>query len=594
MKSIKQFTRSARWVFAYVAVAVVAGNINLSAQSNIVANSSFEGPAYDITPWQIDTDFGHQVGYAGAADGTNWIYYGGPLGPLVTNLFPVLGTNQLGQTITNGWYEVIDNESPPGNLWQDLNTVPGRIYDFSFQSGGDGTQVRVHWGDQILGDFGLTVAQGWFKTNYQVTATQPLTRIRVENLSGRQNNLTIDDFRVVWLEEQPSIVQQPISRTGYEQQTARFVVKAQGAPTLQYHWYFNDKLIETATENILTIDGLSQQNAGAYQVVVENSYGSITSRVVQLKVEAAPLVPVITAQPSGMAIPEGYVASLNCAAVGEAPLSFQWYHDDAEVEGGKNATLVFSPVQQLHAGTYRLKVSNIRGTVTSLPAVITVSPDAGGGYVMVKNLDFTTHIGHPVYDVDGVTKLAGTNYLVQVYVGQTAESMRAAGQPMSFYAESFPDTAHGIFFSSAARVPDIPAGENVFVQLKVWNVFDGLTYEAARASGGKFGFSPVMQTSTYQIPSPPVELNIPDSFSLQDGLPLFTTGLLSFSAHSPNGGVEWELQGEAGFRYLIERRTPPNTWDPFLIITNTSGVTQFEDPLGSQGAVRFYRARILD
>jgi hypothetical protein len=132
------------------------------------------------------------------------------------------------------------------------------------------------------------------------------------------------------------------------------------------------------------------------------------------------------------------------------------------------------------------------------------------------------------------------------------------------------------------------------VQVKVWDFFDGPTYEAARANGGRFGFSSVMETVTYQIPNPPVNLLLEESFSLQHGLPLFTTGHLSLGRHLPAGGFEWELQGEAGFRYLVERRNPPNNWEPFLIVTNDIGVVRFEDPLGSVGALRFYRARMLD
>jgi len=581
-------------VFLLCAAMYGTGVAVLLGQSNVVQNGSFEGTPFDIRPWQTDTDYGHQVGYSTAAHGTNWIYYGGPPETQITILIPITATNQLGQVITNGWREEVENVYPSGNLWQDLETVPGRIYDFSFQSGGDGNQVRVHWGTTVVGEFGVTVAQGWFKTNFHVAASSFSTRIRVENLSGRASNLTVDDFRVVWMEEQPSITRQPIGRTGYEGQNAQLLVVGSGAPLLEYQWYFNQEPMDGETAPLLVMPEINSQDAGDYQVVVRNNYGSVTSLVARLRVEPLPSAPIITAQPISQSVPEGYMSSIHCAAIGEPPLSFQWFHNGEPVVGGNNPTLAFQPVGQNHAGTYALKVSNGHGTVTSLPAMVTVNPNVGGGYVMVRNRQLGTGISHPIYDVDGVTKLEGTNFLAQVYVGSSPEQMRPAGLPRAFFPNGSPELLKGIFYSDAAAVPDIPPNETVHVQLKVWDWYDGSTYEAARANGGKFGFSPVMQTVTYQIPSPPVELILPASFSLQHGLPLFTTGQLSIGGRLPGGGVDWELQGEAGFRYLVERRTPPHDWEPFLVVTNELGVVRFEDPLGSPGVVRFYRARMLD
>ena len=54
------------------------------------------------------------------------------------------------------------------------------------------------------------------------------------------------------------------------------------------------------------------------------------------------------------------------------------------------------------------------------------------------------------------------------------------------------------------------------------------------------------------------------------------------------------LTGEVNARYLIEKRIVPNTWVPFLTLTNVTGTAVFSDPSQSQETVQFYRARILD
>lgn len=84
------------------------------------------------------------------------------------------------------------------------------------------------------------------------------------------------------------------------------------------------------------------------------------------------------------------------------------------------------------------------------------------------------------------------------------------------------------------------------------------------------------------------------SFKLRDELPGFTTGKIEFNDLTPAGVVEWKLIGAAGFRYLIEKRTPPNAWKPLLVVTNDTGVVIFSDPDQAEQTMQLYRSRILD
>ena len=84
------------------------------------------------------------------------------------------------------------------------------------------------------------------------------------------------------------------------------------------------------------------------------------------------------------------------------------------------------------------------------------------------------------------------------------------------------------------------------------------------------------------------------SFSLRAGEPFFTTGRLAFGNSLPDGTRQIVLTGEAGTRYLIEKRIVPNNWVPFRTLTNTTGTATFSDTNQNSQAVQFYRARILD
>ncbi len=79
----------------------------------------------------------------------------------------------------------------------------------------------------------------------------------------------------------------------------------------------------------------------------------------------------ITAGPVGGTILAGSPLQLNVAAVGSG-LAFQWYKDGALLPGQTGATLAFTSVTLLDAGTYHVVVTNAAGSATSGPAVVVV------------------------------------------------------------------------------------------------------------------------------------------------------------------------------------------------------------------------------
>jgi hypothetical protein len=80
----------------------------------------------------------------------------------------------------------------------------------------------------------------------------------------------------------PAIIQPPASQSVAIGQSASFNVAAAGAPSLAYQWRKDSNSIAGATGTNYFIASVAAGDAGSYDVVVTNNYGSVTSSVAQL------------------------------------------------------------------------------------------------------------------------------------------------------------------------------------------------------------------------------------------------------------------------------------------------------------------------
>jgi uncharacterized delta-60 repeat protein len=82
----------------------------------------------------------------------------------------------------------------------------------------------------------------------------------------------------------PFITSQPPSRTKDAGQTTVFSVTVVGTPPLSYQWRKNAAALVGATAASLTLTNVQSSQAGGYDVVVGNTFGSVTSSVAVLTV----------------------------------------------------------------------------------------------------------------------------------------------------------------------------------------------------------------------------------------------------------------------------------------------------------------------
>jgi hypothetical protein len=85
------------------------------------------------------------------------------------------------------------------------------------------------------------------------------------------------------------------------------------------------------------------------------------------------LPPSIAIPPADRTVAPGRTATFQVGARGSRPLSYQWRFNGADLSGATNLTLAITNAAFNQAGSYAVVVTNAFGSVTSAPAVLTVS-----------------------------------------------------------------------------------------------------------------------------------------------------------------------------------------------------------------------------
>jgi hypothetical protein len=167
----------------------------------------------------------------------------------------------------------------------------------------------------------------------------------------------------------PAVVSGPNNLTVIQGQGATFSLNVTGDAPLNYQWRFNGAPVGGATASSYTIPGVTSSNAGNYDAVVSNSYGSATSAVALLTVI---LPPVITSQPTNQTVTVGTNVSFQVGSSGTAPFAFQWWFNGTNAVGANTNVLTLANVQSSQAGAYYVTITNAAGSITSSVAQLIV------------------------------------------------------------------------------------------------------------------------------------------------------------------------------------------------------------------------------
>lgn len=170
----------------------------------------------------------------------------------------------------------------------------------------------------------------------------------------------------------PGIAVQPFDQQVPEGYAVGFNQVHYGCPPFAYQWRFNGQDIPapTGTNENFGFQNVLPGHAGAYDVVVSNPYGSVTSAVATLIVPEFP--PRFVLQPRSDSQFAGSPAYFSAEVTGGPRPTVQWQFNGQNILNATDTALTVPVVSSAQAGDYRLIASNRFGLVTSEVARLTV------------------------------------------------------------------------------------------------------------------------------------------------------------------------------------------------------------------------------
>jgi len=119
----------------------------------------------------------------------------------------------------------------------------------------------------------------------------------------------------------PSLIVPPVNQSAGLGSNATFTVSAAGTAPLVYQWLVNGVAEPPQSSLAWNLTNVQWSDAGSYQVVVTNNYGSVTSTVATLNVG---IPPAILTPPLSQQVLAGSNTVFTVTVTGGGPFSYQW------------------------------------------------------------------------------------------------------------------------------------------------------------------------------------------------------------------------------------------------------------------------------
>jgi parallel beta-helix repeat protein len=186
----------------------------------------------------------------------------------------------------------------------------------------------------------------------------------------------------------PTILMQPAGVALLAGNNVAFSCVVTGYFAMQFQWQLNGTnlvnggRISGATSTNLNLTGVVTNDSGNYQLVIADSYHSVTSSVAPLTVWQAP---AFLSPPADTVASVFGSCALSVTVTGAPPVTLQWQKnginltDGGSITGSGTASLTISNLQFTGAGQYGVVVSNAFGTATD-NCTLTVLPIVLWGY----------------------------------------------------------------------------------------------------------------------------------------------------------------------------------------------------------------------
>ncbi|HYE30809.1 MAG TPA: immunoglobulin domain-containing protein [Methylomirabilota bacterium] len=290
----------------------------------------------------------------------------------------------------------------------------------------------------------------------------------------------------------PQITIQPASLTLIQGSNAAFSVRATGPGPFTYQWrkggvnLTDGGAIAGATGPTLIITGAQSPNAGSYDVVISNAFGSSTSVVANLVVEGPPTAPILVAQPQPVTVNVGETITLSFNVRGAQPMQFNWFREDQVTLGGDpritgqaTSTLTINNAKGTDSAVYYAVAANSLGFLQSAKVRVTVLGDIG------FRQDFTFN---PQGSVSEIIRLSDDEFILAGaptvrdgnFVLQYVVKIDGKGAPIKTFAGTRPTT-------SVATIEAVADGKYVVGgQFQRWGTDTTIQYLARIQANGEF------------------------------------------------------------------------------------------------------------
>ena len=255
---------------------------------------------------------------------------------------------------------------------QSLSIQDGESATFSAQALGL-SPLQYQWRENQTNIPGATSAT--FTTTPQVIPSNIIThQIQYDVLITNSAGQVVSQVATLTINANPPlVVTPPQSNSVLDGDSVSFNVSVSGTAPINLQWRKNGTPIPGATgANFSFNPAVMGQSDGAYDVVVNNVAGSVTSSSAQLTVQARPVS--ITTQPTPVTVSDGQPAMFTVAASGTQPINFQWRKDGADIAGATSNQLSLPATNMNDNGAViSVVVTNAAGSVTSSGALLSVN-----------------------------------------------------------------------------------------------------------------------------------------------------------------------------------------------------------------------------
>jgi uncharacterized protein YpmS len=474
---------------------------------------------------------------------------------------------------------------------------------------------------QVVASSGTTMSYRWYKDGNKIggatsstytidkaqTTDQGAYSVEVDNAGGSVTSSNATLTVIV----PPGITTQPQSQAVARGQNVSFSVVANGSAPFSYHWNLDGAAVSGATNASLSLTNVQTTQAGSYKVVVTNMAGSVTSAVAALTVVVPP---GITTQPQSQAVARGQNVSFSVVANGTAPFSYQWNFDGAAVSGATNASLSLTNVQTTQAGSYKVVVTNMAGSVTSAVAALTVIVPPGittqpqsQAVAKGQNVSFSVVANGSApfsyhWNFDGAAVSGATNASLTLTNVQTTQAgsykvvvTNMAGSVTSAVAALTVNIPPGITTQPQSQA--VARGQNVSFSV-VANGSAPLSYkwrfDGAHVAGATNASLTLTNVQTTQAGSYKVVVTNMAGWTTSAVATLTVTNPV-FTLSPPGGGWRFsngfalQFSVPVGLTCVIQASTDLQTWTPVATNVVAAGSVLFTDTVATSYPNRFYR-----